>query len=221
MPPAGPQAQGWTGKCKSIRCQCLAQAGIHPLAIGQDRSQQTWPRGRRSFRQWCAPPSPAGAKPATRRVADGERMNPREQVARPRRCRRRRAPGRRGRSHPGPSVVVRQPQIGRTALRGTILACPMTLPSGKETGQQTMQRLARSTAAWTTGTSGAETCNRQPHGSPHTCVRYSTGIRKTTPQKGTIARGQAARSSGAHQALSCTSEWCTASVATHPLGRPR
>jgi hypothetical protein len=29
---------------------------VHPLAIGQDRSQQTWP--------------------ATRRVADGERMNP-------------------------------------------------------------------------------------------------------------------------------------------------
>ena len=53
LPPAGPQAQGWTGKCQSVHCQCLAGVGIHPLAIGQDRS-----------------------KPATRRVADGERMNP-------------------------------------------------------------------------------------------------------------------------------------------------
>jgi hypothetical protein len=34
----GPRAQGWTGKCKSGHCQYLAEAGIHPLAIGQDRS---------------------------------------------------------------------------------------------------------------------------------------------------------------------------------------
>jgi hypothetical protein len=27
LPPAGPQAQGWTGKCKSGHCQCLAEAG--------------------------------------------------------------------------------------------------------------------------------------------------------------------------------------------------
>ena len=38
LPPAGPQAQGWTGKCKSGHCQGLAEVGIHPLAIGQDRS---------------------------------------------------------------------------------------------------------------------------------------------------------------------------------------
>jgi hypothetical protein len=25
LPPAGPQAQGWTGKCKSCHCQCLAR----------------------------------------------------------------------------------------------------------------------------------------------------------------------------------------------------
>jgi hypothetical protein len=57
LPPAGPRAQGWTGKCKSGHCQCLAEAGIHPLAIGQDR------------------PSPLPG-----RVADGERMNPRKGV---------------------------------------------------------------------------------------------------------------------------------------------
>ena len=27
MPPAGPRAQGWTGKCKSSDCQCQAQVG--------------------------------------------------------------------------------------------------------------------------------------------------------------------------------------------------
>ena len=73
LPPAGPQAQGWTGKCKSGHCQCLAEVGIHPLAIGQDRS-----------------------KPATRRVADGERMNPQGKGgAYAPITRRRRAPGRR------------------------------------------------------------------------------------------------------------------------------
>jgi hypothetical protein len=62
LPPAGPQAQGWTGKCKSGHRHCWAEAGIHPLAIGQDR------------------PSRLGVKPAAQRVADGERMNP------PKRC---------------------------------------------------------------------------------------------------------------------------------------
>ena len=38
LPPAGPQAQGWTGKRKSIHCRCLGEEGLHPLAIGQDRS---------------------------------------------------------------------------------------------------------------------------------------------------------------------------------------
>ena len=38
LPPAGPQAQGWTGKCRGIHCECLVGVGIHPLAIGQDRS---------------------------------------------------------------------------------------------------------------------------------------------------------------------------------------
>ena len=32
-----PQAQGWTGKSKSGHCHRLAEVGIHPLAIGQDR----------------------------------------------------------------------------------------------------------------------------------------------------------------------------------------
>jgi hypothetical protein len=45
LPPAGPQAQGWTGKCKSSHCQCLAEVGIHPLAIGQDRPSRPGPAG--------------------------------------------------------------------------------------------------------------------------------------------------------------------------------
>ena len=38
LPPAGPWAQGWTGKCKSGCRRYLAEVGVHPLAIGQDRS---------------------------------------------------------------------------------------------------------------------------------------------------------------------------------------
>ena len=45
MPPAGPRAQGWTGKCKSSHCQCLADVGVHPLAIGQDRPSRLGPAG--------------------------------------------------------------------------------------------------------------------------------------------------------------------------------
>jgi hypothetical protein len=37
LPPAGPQAQGWTGKCKTSDGRCWAEAGVHPLAIGQGR----------------------------------------------------------------------------------------------------------------------------------------------------------------------------------------
>jgi hypothetical protein len=45
LPPAGPQAQGWTGKCKSSHCQCLADAGVYPLAIGQNRPSRLGPAG--------------------------------------------------------------------------------------------------------------------------------------------------------------------------------
>jgi hypothetical protein len=38
LPPAGPRAQGWTGKCKSGHGPCLAEVWMHPLAIDQDRS---------------------------------------------------------------------------------------------------------------------------------------------------------------------------------------
>jgi hypothetical protein len=44
-PPAGPRAQGWTGKCKSGHCHRLAEVGIHPLAIGQDRPSRLGPAG--------------------------------------------------------------------------------------------------------------------------------------------------------------------------------
>jgi hypothetical protein len=73
----GPQAQGWTGKRKSGLRLCLAgvgfilspsaRTGLADLAllvkVGQTVGCSTFTRG---------------AKPATRRVADGERMNPRE-----------------------------------------------------------------------------------------------------------------------------------------------
>ena len=68
---------------------------------------------------------------------------------------------------------------------------------------------------------GSRQLHRRPRGLRHTSARCSTGIRRTTPQKGKTARGQVARSSDAHQALSCTSPWCTASVTMHLLGRPR
>jgi hypothetical protein len=45
LPPAGPRAQGWTGKSKSSRCQCLAEVGVHPLAIGQGRPSRLGPAG--------------------------------------------------------------------------------------------------------------------------------------------------------------------------------
>ena len=75
LPPAGPQAQGWTGKCKSSRCQSLVEVGIHPLAISQDRPSRLGPAGEGRSDSGCSTFT-RGAKPATRRVADGERMNP-------------------------------------------------------------------------------------------------------------------------------------------------
>jgi hypothetical protein len=102
----GPQAQGWTGKCKSGHCQCLAEVGIHPLAIGQDR--------------------PSRLGPATRRVADGERMNPPGRVARTRQCREAagtrttstwRTVSSRGRTAPGPRYLwARRPWCSTTLL---------------------------------------------------------------------------------------------------------
>jgi hypothetical protein len=45
LPPAGPQAQGWTGTCKSCHCQFWLRVGIHPRAIGQDRPSRLGPAG--------------------------------------------------------------------------------------------------------------------------------------------------------------------------------
>ena len=45
LPPAGPQAQGWTGKRKSSQCECWAGVELHPLAIGQDRPSRLGPAG--------------------------------------------------------------------------------------------------------------------------------------------------------------------------------
>jgi hypothetical protein len=94
LPPAGPRAQGWTGKCKSCHCQCLAEVGTHPLAIGQTGLADLAPRAKVGQTVGCSTFT-RGAKPATRRAADGERMNPPGTVAPTRQCGRRRAPGRR------------------------------------------------------------------------------------------------------------------------------
>lgn len=75
-PPAGPRGQGWTGKRKSRRCQCLGWGFIlSPSARTGLADLAPWPKvgqtvGCSTFTH--------GAKPATRRVADGERMSPGE-----------------------------------------------------------------------------------------------------------------------------------------------
>ena len=83
LPLAGPQAQGWTRKCKSGHCQCWLRRVIHPLAIGQDRPSRLDPAGEGRSDGGVLHLT-RGAKPATRRVADGERMNPQGRVARSR-----------------------------------------------------------------------------------------------------------------------------------------
>ena len=71
----GPRAQGWTGKCKS----CTVSVWLGWVFISRHRPGQVladlapWAKvvqtvGCSTFTH--------GAKPATRRVADGERMNP-------------------------------------------------------------------------------------------------------------------------------------------------
>jgi len=75
VPPAGPQAQGWTGKREGGHCQCLADAGVHPLASARTGLADLAPRAKVGQTVGCST-FIRGAKPATRRVADGERMNP-------------------------------------------------------------------------------------------------------------------------------------------------
>jgi hypothetical protein len=75
-PPAGPQAQGWTGKCKSTHCDCRVEVGgsssrHRPGQVLADLA----PRAKVVQTVGCSTFT-RGAKPATRRVADGERMNP-------------------------------------------------------------------------------------------------------------------------------------------------
>jgi hypothetical protein len=126
-----------------------------------------------------------------------------------------------GRSLPGPDAG--HPLLGAGRSRSVVREFPrrMTSLSGKATGQRTTRKSARSTSGCTIATSAAGNYSRRPRGLRHTSARCSTGIRKTTPQKGKTARGQVARSLDAHQVLSCTSPWCTASVTTLPRGRPR
>ena len=76
MPPAGPRAQGWTGKCKCYRCGCRAEAGGSSSRHrpGQVLADLTpWVKVVQTV---VCSTFTQGAKPATRRVADGERMNP-------------------------------------------------------------------------------------------------------------------------------------------------
>jgi hypothetical protein len=76
LPPAGPKAQGWTGKCKSSHYQSLVEVGIHSPAVGQARPSTLGPSGEGRSDSGCSTFT-RGAQPATRRVADGESI-PRE-----------------------------------------------------------------------------------------------------------------------------------------------
>ena len=74
MPPAGPRAQEWTGKCKTSHRQCQAGMGLilspaarTGLADWAHRAKVIQTVGCSTFTRW--------AKLATRKVADGERMN--------------------------------------------------------------------------------------------------------------------------------------------------
>jgi hypothetical protein len=60
---------------KNGHCQPLAEVGNHPLAIGQGRPGRLGPRAKVVQTVVCSTFT-RGAKPATRRVADGERMSP-------------------------------------------------------------------------------------------------------------------------------------------------
>src|ERR1022692_2972477 len=80
LPPAGPQAQGWTGKSRTATVSVWlkwggilapsARTGLADLAPGVKVVQTVV----------CSTFTP-GAKPAPRRVADGERMNPPRECA--------------------------------------------------------------------------------------------------------------------------------------------
>jgi hypothetical protein len=73
----------------------LVEVGIHPLAIGQEQVlADLAPRAKVVQTVVCSTFT-RGAKPATRRVADGERMNPQGKGGAYAPIRRRRAPGRR------------------------------------------------------------------------------------------------------------------------------
>ena len=66
LPPAGPRAQGWTGRCKGGHGPCLAEVGMHPLAIGQDRPSRLGPAGEARYpeggrRREDEPPGKGGA----------------------------------------------------------------------------------------------------------------------------------------------------------------
>ena len=87
MPPAGPQAQGWTGKCKSIHCQCLAEVGGSSSRHRPGQVLADLAPWAKVVQTVVCSTFTRGAKPATRRVADGERMNPQGRVARSRQMR--------------------------------------------------------------------------------------------------------------------------------------
>jgi hypothetical protein len=75
MPPAGPQAQGWTGKCNSGHCQCLAEVGFIPSPSARTGLADLALRAKVVQTVVCSTFT-RRAKPATQRVADGEGMNP-------------------------------------------------------------------------------------------------------------------------------------------------
>ncbi len=70
----GPQAQGWTRKCKRSHRQYLAEGGFTLSPSARTGLADLAPRAKVGQTVGCSTFT-RGAKPATRRVADGERMN--------------------------------------------------------------------------------------------------------------------------------------------------
>ena len=74
--PPGPRAQEWTGKCKSIHCGCWVEVGGSSSRHRPGQVLADLAPWAKVVQTVVCSTFTRGAKPATRRVADGERMNP-------------------------------------------------------------------------------------------------------------------------------------------------
>ena len=169
LPPAGPQAQGWTGKCRSGHGQCLAEVGMHPLAIGQDRPSRLDPAGEGRSDGGVLHLRPRGQA----RYPEGGRRREDEPPGRGWRARastgRRRAPGRRAPGQPSPpgGSPPRDPAIYGLAapsvlppccLRGTRQDLPCTSAGEPRTPRLSVQGACPRTAINSQRSPPAATC---------------------------------------------------------------